>query len=52
MEEMDVSLHSGPIGEPGEGRGYIYWELWELAEGGHWLWKIYLCGSSVRGAWS
>jgi hypothetical protein len=52
MEEMDVSLHSGPIGEPGEGRGSIYWELRELAEGGQWLWKIYLYGSSVRGTWS
>jgi len=27
MEEMDVSLLSGPIGEPGEGRGSIYWEF-------------------------
>jgi len=34
------------------GEGSIYWKLWELAEGGHWLWKIYLYGSSVRGTWS
>jgi len=33
------------------GRGYVYQELWELAEGGLWLRSISLYGSSVRGIW-
>ena len=33
------------------GRGSAYRELWELAEGGHWVWRIYLYGKSVRGTW-
>ena len=38
------------IGVPLEnlGRGSVYQELWELAEGGFWLWSIFLYGSSVR----
>jgi len=40
-------MRRGPIGGSGEG-GYVDQELWELAEGGLWLWSISLYGSSVR----
>jgi hypothetical protein len=46
-----VSLPIGtPVVETGEG-SCIYQELWELAEGGLWLWSISLYESSVRVTW-
>jgi hypothetical protein len=50
MDETVVSLHSDPVGAPGEGMS-IYWELCELAEGGHSIWSISLYGRSVIGTW-
>ena len=31
--------------------GSVYWELWEIVEGGLQKWSISLCRSSVRGNW-
>jgi len=45
-----VFPYRGLVGEPVEGES-IYWELWELAEGGLWLWSISLHGSSVKETW-
>jgi hypothetical protein len=48
---MGISLHKGPIGEPEGGGGSVYWEFWEIVEGGLQKWSISPCGSFVRGTW-
>jgi hypothetical protein len=47
--EMGISLHRGPAGKLG--RGLMYQGLQEMDEGRLWKWRVFRCGSSVRGTW-
>ena len=46
---MGISLHRGPVGE--RGGESIYWELWDIVEGGLWKWSKSVCGSLIRQTW-
>jgi hypothetical protein len=47
--EKGISLHAGPVGEPG--RGLVYRRHRKMNKGGFWKRSISLCGSYMRVTW-